>query len=276
MQALYQVNRFITVDTLGEEQLLAKSILTSTDFEAVGQLITDQSSLRIEQARWAIYRSPGNRLNGGQELPGLKGVEAYLNSGKELTRLVGQEAGGLPRELLAECVRGIVQAESFIFKKRGFPAPQAYEDHWDRGYLSTCRYYSNLELGLRRWYDHIGYCERSQNLYNRSKSCTVCRQDDGGLTASGSFIDSFHEIFVQLTLDSNGIAAGCSVNYLRAPDPVCAESSEHIVKLIGKDMTQLKKKGIGNLVGGAQGCEHLVDIIYDLSRAVIHVLGESD
>lgn len=276
MQALYQVNRFITVDTLGEEELLAKSIFSSTDFEAVGQLITDQSNLRIEQARWDIYRSPGNSLNGGQELPGLKGVVAYLNSGKELSRVIGQEAGGLPRELIAECVKGIIQAETFIFNKRGFPTPQAYEDYWDRDYLNTCRYYSHLELKPRRWFEHIGYCERARNLYNRSKSGTVCRQNGGGLIASGSFIDSFHELFVQLILDSSGIVADCSGNYFRAPDPVCTESSAHIVKLVGKNLTQLSKKEIGKLVGGAQGCEHLLDTVYDLSRAVIHVLGESD
>ncbi|OPX86790.1 MAG: hypothetical protein A4E53_02822 [Pelotomaculum sp. PtaB.Bin104] len=271
MQALYQVNRFITVDTLGEDELLSKSIYSSTDVEAVGQLIANQDSLRINKAQWDIYRSPGSVLNGGKELPGLIGVEAYLNSGKELKRVIGEESDGLPRELLAECVKGIIQAETFIFEKRGFLSPQAYEEHWDKIYLNICRYYSHLELGLRRWFEHIGYSERTQNLYNRSKSCTVCRQDDGELSASGSFIDSFHELFVQITVNTKGIVTDASGNYLRAPDPVCYESSEHMEKIIGKNITRTNKKEIIELAGGPHGCDHLVDLVYDLSRAVGHV-----
>ncbi|MDD3652892.1 MAG: DUF2889 domain-containing protein [Desulfotomaculaceae bacterium] len=276
MQALYQVNRFITVDTLGEEELLAKSIFSSTDVEAVGQLIADQSSLKIKKAWWDIYRSPDHSWNGGKELPGLVGVEAYLNSGKDLKRAVSEEAGGLPRELLSECVKGIIQAETFIFEKRGFPSPKAYEEHWDKMYLNVCRYYSHLGLGLRGWFEHIGYSERAHNLYNRSKSCTVCRKGDGNLTASGSFIDSFHELFVQINMDGKGIAATASGNYLRAPDPVCYDSRTHIDKLIGKNISLFNKKEIGELAGGSQGCDHLVDIVYDLSRAVGHVLMGSE
>ncbi|OPX86791.1 MAG: hypothetical protein A4E53_02823 [Pelotomaculum sp. PtaB.Bin104] len=87
MKSVYQINHFTTVETLGDDELLAKSILLSTFFEAAGRLIVDQSSFKIKKARWDIYRSPGSSLNGGSEIPGLTGIEAYLNSGGALSRI---------------------------------------------------------------------------------------------------------------------------------------------------------------------------------------------
>ncbi len=59
--------------------------------------------------------------------------------------------------------------------------------------MDSCRYYSNLDRISREWHDYVGYAVRSGNLYNKSKCCTVYLRSDEGYTASGTFIDSFHE-----------------------------------------------------------------------------------
>jgi len=268
MEVLYQSNYFSTVKIIHSDELLAESTLISTDFEAIGQLVTDLKSFKIKKARWDIYRSPDGSMNGSKELPELIGVEAYFSAGGSLRRVAGEDAGGLPRELLAECVKGIIQAETFIFDVRGYPSPGAYDDYWDKIYLNACRYYSNLERVVRRWSDHVGDYKRERNLFNRYMSCRVCRHDDGGLTASGCFSDSFHELGVHADFNGEGIVVACAGNFLRAPDQVCFENREHLCKLIGKKITCIEKKEIGELVGGPKGCNHLVDIIYGLSKAV--------
>jgi hypothetical protein len=105
-------------------------------------------------------------------------------------------------------------------------------------------------------------------LYGKNSSCTVCRRSDGGLTAIGSFLDSFHEIGVSISMTKDGIIAECSGNLLRAPDRVCTENQRHLELLPGKKIAGLGKKDVAAVTGGPQGCIHLVDIIYDLGRAV--------
>ncbi|MCG9969126.1 DUF2889 domain-containing protein [Pelotomaculum terephthalicicum JT] len=273
MEILYQSSSFSTVKVVHGDELLAESILISTDFEAVGRLVADLKSFRIKDARWDVYRSPGNSMNGGKELPELTGVEAYFSAGGFLRRAAGDEAGGLPRELLAECVKGIIQAETFIFIARGYPSAKAYEDYWDKIYLNVCRYYSNLERIARRWFDYIGDYHRAGNLFNRFLHCRVCRRDDRYLTASGSFSDSFHELGVRVDLNDKGAIIDCAGNFLRAPDQVCLENREHVFKLIGKEIARMEKKEIGELVGGPQGCNHLVDLIHGIGKAVTVSLG---
>jgi hypothetical protein len=237
--------------------LLAESTFISTNFEAVGQLVIDLKSFGIKKARWDIYRSPGGSMNGSKELPELIGVEAYFNAGGSLRRVAGEEAGGLPRELLAECVKGIIQAETFVFDARGYPSPGAYEDYWDKIYLNACRYFSNLEHIVSRWFDYVGYYKRERNLFNRYMSCRVCRQDELG---------------VQADLNGEGIVVACAGNFLRAPDQICFENREHLIKLAGKKIACMEKKEIGELLGGPQGCNHLVDIVSGLGKAVTFAL----
>lgn len=273
MKILYQSNSCSTVRIINGDELLAESILINTDFEAVGQLVTDLKSFRIKKARWDVYRSPDSSMNGGKELPELIGVEAYFSAGGFLRRATGDEAGGLPRELLAECVKGIIQAETFIFIDRGYQSAKAYDDYWDEIYLNACRYYSNLERVVRRWSDHVGYYHRERNLFNRFLNCRVYRRDNGYLAASGSFSDSFHELGVHFDLNDEGTVVESAGNFLRAPDQVCFESREHVLKLIGKKIACMEKKEIGELVGGPHGCNHLVDIVHGISKAVIVSLG---
>lgn len=268
MEALYHSSSFTTVKTLPGGELLAECFYLGTDIEAVGKLQVDAKSFSIRGARWDIYRSPGGSLNGGRDLPELLGVEAYFNSGGDLRRAAGGEGGGLPRELLAECVRGIIQAETFIFNERGYPTARAYEESWKKMYSDSCRYYSNLDRVTRSWFDHVGGLLRSGCLYNRCKSCSVRRLPEGGLTAAGSFSDSFHELGVHLSLTGEGVATTCTGNFLRAPDRVCFENAGHLDYLVGKKIAALNKKMVAAGLGGPQGCNHLVDIVYDIARAV--------
>ncbi len=267
MEFIFQRNWFCSVNSLDKQGLLAETNLIGTDIEALGRLVIDKSTFEIKEAGWEVSRSPGGVLNGGRDVCELKGVTAYFNAGGDLRRVVGGEAGGLAKELFAECIRGIIQAETFLYVERGYKTPESYGTHWEKAYLNSCRYYSNLHRVTRRWSDYVGGYSPGASLYCRAKNCSVFKTG-GGLAAFGVFSDSFHEMNVRLSLSKDGIVMECAGNFLRAPDQVCFENAALLGRLPGAALTGLSKKQIAGMIGGPAGCDHLVDLVNDLARVL--------
>jgi len=273
MKVLYQGSYLCSVKKDRGCDLTAETVFLSTVFEAVGKVVVESTSYRIKEARWDIYRSPDNKLNGGGFLPELNGVEAYFDAGRALKHLTGREGGKLVKEVLAECVRGAILAETYVFKDRGHSSADDYEAYWQKERKNACRYYTNLDRVKIGWFDHIGYHIRENNLYNKYKSFTVYQQNDDCFYATGNFNDSFHELNVQLSFDGEkGLITDCKGAFLRAPDAVCFENANHLTSLIGKNITGLSKKDVAKVAGGQEGCFHLVDIVYDTLVASSSVL----
>ncbi|MGE5544489.1 MAG: DUF2889 domain-containing protein [Bacillota bacterium] len=239
----------------------------STDTEAMGMLRVDVPSFNIKEARWDIYRSPGKAMNGGGEVPGLIGCEAFMHIGPVLQQQVGDLGGGMARELLAECARGLMQAETFVYRERGYASAKEYDEYWNDILKDSCRYFSNLDRVAQPWMDYIGDDARDNSLYNRIKSINILRSSGNGLLINANFIDSFHELTVNISADLKGIIKDCTGNYLRAPDSVCFENSELLDRLAGKNLRGLTKKDIAQHLGFSSGCTHLVDLAYDISQA---------
>lgn len=275
MEVLYQINSFSTVKRVHGSDLLADCYLLSTAFEAVGQLRVDIKSFTIKDARWEILRSPDGSLNGAREVDALNGTEAYFNAGVALRRAVGEDGGGLARELLAECIRGIIQAETYVYAARGYSTTKAYEAHWNKFYLNSCRFYSNLGRVSQQWFDHVGSYARDHCLFNRVKSCAVYQGPGGNLNATGTFSDSFHELGLYVSLTGKGVIISCTGNFLRAPDRVCFENAGHLASLEGKSIAGMTKKEVAGFTGGPQGCNHLVDLACDLGKAVAVVISNA-
>lgn len=271
MKLIYQRNWFCMVNGINEDDILAETFLVGTEIEAAGRLIVDKKTFEIKEAIWEVYRSPGNKFNGSNVVSGLKGATAYFSIGKELRRTVGDEAGGLAREMLAECIRGIVQAETFLYSERGFSTPDDYGKYWERHYLNSCRYYSNLDRVSRIWSEYVKNFQREANFFNRAKSCSVFRQPVG-LNVVGSLSDSFHEMGVVIDVDDEGRVTDCRGDFLRAPDKVCFENDSFLQDLKGIVLLHCGKKQIGKVIGGPQGCDHLVDLVNDMARAVTAAL----
>ncbi len=272
MEFIFQRNWFSSVKRLGCQQLLAEANLIGTETEAEGRLVIDKSTFAIEEAGWEVSRSPGGCLNGGGDVPELIGATAYFNVGGDLRRAVGNKAGGLARELLAECTRGIIQAETFLYVERGFGTPESYGNYWETEFLNSCRYYSNLERISRRWSEYVGGYSPGESLYKRAKNCSVFTSDQRVIT-SGVFSDSFHEFNVWLELNREGSLTKCSGSFLRAPDQVCFENQELLLQLRGIALSGLSKKQIAGIIGGSGGCDHLVDLVNDLARVLENLPG---
>lgn len=273
MELIYQKNRFCSVKRIHSGELLAEASVLGTEIEATGTLKVDQSSFEIKDARWEIFRSPKGVFNGSNEAPGLKGATAYFGIGRHLRREVGDLAGGLVRELLAECVKGIIQSETFLFQERGFPTLRAYCEHWRKAQVDSCRYQSNLHRVKRWWNEYVDGLQHGLNLFNRTKNCAVYRLPDGLIVHSG-FSDSYHELGLLSRVDLAGRVQECSCTFLRAPDQVCFECALLPGNLKSVALTTSNKKQLAEIVGGPQGCEHLVDLVEELRTAVTLCAGK--
>ncbi len=269
MKAVYQASFSCLVERKAEE-LLIKSTFISTDYEASAQLKVDISSFRINQAHWDMFRSPDGYMIMSREIPELIGVEAYLYSGSQIRKAVGEEMNGIPLELIIECIRGVGQAEAFLIFERGFPSLKIFDEYCHEVGLNSCHYYSNLDRIAMTWTEYMGdhSTSRDKELFYRHKNYCIFLQSDGSLLTSAGFIDSFHEIALIIALSQEGLILECSGNLLRGPDRICYETVELLPRLAGKNLAAASKKEIAGWLGGPQGCTHLFEMFWDLGSTI--------
>ena len=263
MQLLLQRNWHISA-RLEEKGLVAETAYCGTDRELIARLLVDVKYFRVIEAFWEIYRAPGLTVPKRIEIKELHGITAYFGCGGELRRALSFLRDPFATELFSETVTGIIQAEAFLFRERGYPSSKVYEKDWAKNYTGNCRYYSNLERVSRECYEHIGYDERSGNLFNRTKTQVLCYHDGKKTYSINSYLnDSFHGIAIEIFLDRNFIVQEIGGMLLRAQDPVCKESASYLTELTGSNLTTLSRKDIAARLGGGQGCIHLIEIAAD-------------
>ncbi len=266
MTRLYHSTLFTVVNKTGPDELIAQSTLLATGWEATATIRAATATFAIADARWVVCRSPGGKQNGGRAVPALIGVAACLGSGPALRAAAGGE-GELAYSLLTECVKGIIQAETYLFRERGFRDATAYEKSWKENYTGSCRLYSSKEYTRRSWYEHIADRAWSDLLFTRSKTAAVTAADNSAVTVAGSFIDSFHEIGASLAVRGDTVTAADG-GFLRAPDDLCPGSAAVLASLVGTPLANLDRKGISSRLGGPQGCTHLADLITHMLNAI--------
>ncbi|MGE5380810.1 MAG: DUF2889 domain-containing protein [Methylocystaceae bacterium] len=270
MPNVYNSTISLQVTRTSDNELLAETTLLSTDTEAVGWIVTDIKELKIKDCHYALYRT-GQGNTRIFSVPELQGAEAYFNAGSVLKQALGTEAGReIPRELISECIRGAIQAESFFFTERGYADAAAYDAYWDKMYKDSCRLYSHLDRMDQPWMEYIGYTRRDYNLFNRIKSVVVYHEDYHDLIQA-NFIDSFHELGLKLRLDHDSLVIEAQGNFVRAPQEICYENSGHLKGFIGLNLAAMSKRDIAALAGGSEGCNHLVDLLYEAAKAAARI-----
>lgn len=270
MTFIYHANTALKVNR-NNDVVQAECSLLNNNTEASAWVYADVKTLQIQRAGWALYRSIESNT-GVFELPELIGVEAYLNSGPVLKSVLGAPGQELPRKLVAECFRGMLQAESFFFVDRGYETADQYNEFWNQSYTGSCRCFSHLDQIDKQWPEWLN-TERSYSLFNRSKTISIQRQQlDFIITAS--LIDTYHNLHLEMRLDENGLVQIASGDFIAAPDKICYENTDHLPQFIGQNLPAMSKKDIAALVGGAEGCTHLLDMIYDAARAMAMCLSD--
>lgn len=266
MKSIHHSHWHTSVHIHGADSLYGRTAFLSTELECAANLRVNISTFHIEKARWEVYRSPEGPLS--RDITALAGVEAYLGSGNALRQAVLNDCGEKALSLISETVRGIIQAETFVFKERGYQDAKSYDEYWERMYTNTCRYYSNLDRISRRWEDHVSAQKRFNNLFNRFKGISVA-EGGGVYSADASLSDSFHEVGISLTLEKeSGTVTASDCRLLRAPDPVCFESGDFGQNLLGQKLASMSKKDIAGALAGSQGCVHIIDLCSDLAAVL--------
>ena len=267
MKQIFHSHVVTTVSRADAGNLLAQTLLLNSRYEAVAKIFAAEDSFIISKACWEIFRSPGGQLNDARTVAELTGQEAYLSIGPCL-RTVGQKDGELPRELLADCVKGMIQAETYLFAERGFASPKDYDNFWRENYRDSCRRFSIADGRTQSWFAFIAERRPGTDcLFNRCKTVAIHAMPDGTVTASGHFIDSFHELSIAMTT-SDGIITACSADLIRVPHVVCRETAAHLSALTGKAVGDITSKAAAACAGGPMGCNHLADLTYHTAKSL--------
>lgn len=107
-------------------------------------------------------------------------------------------------------------------------------------------------------------------IFNRYKSCHVEEIDDRTLKVVSSMCDSFHEITVILTVSMpEGIIKEVRGDFVRLPDEMCKETAVLLAKLQGVTLGKGIFKIASRLLGGSNGCTHLVDLVMEAAKAFL-------
>jgi len=265
MSLLFHATNFVKVNRHGDT-VTAECTLLSNAVEAVAWVDASVQTLQISRAGWANYRSSAGET-GVFDLPALIGVEAYITGGPALRKVLGGPGLELPYDLISECFRGVLQAETYFFLERGFVSAKQYDDFCEQHSIGACRFYSHLEETELQWTEWLGSTERDYNLFNRCKTVSITQQAVNRLV-SASFMDSFHHLGVSLEIDPQGVVLSAQGNFINAPDPICFQNDAHLFKLPGLNLREMNKKEIAALTGGPEGCNHLVDLLYEIKKAL--------
>jgi hypothetical protein len=253
-----------------ENALLSKTILINREWEIEARLLVEISSFRIECAEVEANKAPEEVELGIQVTNALKGMKGYIEGKKELNRLLEFPGGEMLKYLFNQCINGLIQAETYVYKERGFANREDYDVYWDKLEENGCRMYSHIDPKDCKWMDYVKPKEKQRNLFNRFKTYNIARNSEDKIVARASFSDSYHELNIEiLFLEESGIVENCQICLSRAPGKACFENKCHETQLVGKNIYHLKKTDIIKLLGQSEGCYHLVDITADLLQAII-------
>jgi hypothetical protein len=231
----------------------------------LAQIWVVPETLKITGARWEVLRDDRGTSLKSVYVPELYGKEAYFGCGKPFRSALAAYPPPAA-ELFLENASALIQAETFLIRERGYASLEAYVDYWKEFYTGSCRYYSNLDAIKRSWGEYVSARQAGTNLFNRFKTFTLDGYDDG-LLLHASMSDSFHEMALALRLDQTGEniheASGAIV---RAPDQVCPDAATFLSRLTGFRLPALGRGQITSLLGGGQGCVHLIEMVCEAAK----------
>lgn len=265
MEFIDQGAHSINVSKSLDGSVVCEVVRLTASEEATVRIVVNADDFLIREGHWEIARSPDGEKNRSGRLGQLIGEKAYFGMEKAIGALSGVDS--IVKTLLKECMKGIIQAETYLAEARGFADRHAYERYWDALYDGKCRFYHGSGDARQSWAAHVGCYQRAYTLFNRHKSYSIVREGTC-CRVSGIFIDSYHQLAAELAYDiAKDAISGASANFSRFPRDSCADSAMRVPLLVKQPLPQSAKE-IAKLLGGAEGCFHLVDIIWFMVQAL--------
>lgn len=109
-------------------------------------------------------------------------------------------------------------------------------------------------------------------LYEKTKSVRV-EQEDINIRVIIHFKDHFHEMKSTVTINSNTMVILASeAEIINVPWDLCYEVSSKMEGLVGLKIQKGIKEQVRRILGGAEGCVHLVDLATESITAIVQLL----
>ena len=259
---------------LSEEELISQAMFLSTRYDCSATICATKKDLKLTQAYYFIHRCPDMSKRGETTIPELVGLERS-DGIKAVKALKDFGDDGKVKELLLECIRGLLQADTYLFDVFGFKTREEYQIQWQEDRPNYCRAYWKELPPIEEWGIHIGAYDhhRTENYYTKYKNYVILQKNETEAMISGTYNDSFHEMYGELTYD----LSIRNINFFdvitcRAPHALCYELSHTASEsFIGKPIDSFSKREIGKILGGAPGCFHVVDVVYDMVSAAMEL-----
>jgi len=129
-------------------------------------------------------------------------------------------------------------------------------------------------MEINEWPEHTGAIEhyRRRDLYNKYINYVIMDRGGDQLEAFGTYQDSFHEMSVLFHYGKeDGIITDLEVDVVRVPYDRCWElkDEDYASQFVGRNVHEIKKRDVGKIMGGALGCFHLVDVMYDIILNIV-------
>lgn len=267
MKNLFQRNWYTEVRRTDNQLIKAQTNYVDTYREVSAHLLVDVQSFVIQESWLEEQRALRGKAVRTRPVPPLVGYEAYFTSSFALKKTAIFLDDPLILSLFAETIKGMIQAETFLFTERGYTSEEEYDKKWADAYAGSCRYYSNLDLTTQSWFSYLGKSKRDDNLFVRFKTQTLYALEEENYLITGNLSDSFHEINVNLNLQKNTVQEATSV-FPRIPDLVCREAADYLNQLKGVNLLGIPKKRLAEILGKGQGCVHLIDLVNDCAQVL--------
>lgn len=296
------------VRRINEEECISDAYLNETSFEGSASLRFKVDTFEIVDAHWTIHRAsdPERRGEGIAEI--LIGESAYIDDRRNSIRVLPDYSQvvdyhrppggweGIPdkksrlldepptevspewlkiRELFNETLRGAYQAEAYLIEERGMGTLREYESYWEKLKPGYCRPYVKGSMPpLEAWPIYSGNVQhyRTYDLYNKYLHYAIMDQGDGQFYAAGSYSDSAHEMNIELNYDEKGVIQDYDMTAVRVPFDRCWEL-DHLNPegVVGMTLQEVSKRDIGKVLGGQDGCFHMVDILADIASVIAEI-----
>lgn len=268
MKFLLQRSWHTQVRRLDQDIMVASAHYMDSQQEYLAVIQTDCHELIIQRAEFRDLGSPGHLKEKTTLIPQMNGITAYLGSGPQIRQVLEPLNMPTARSLFNDCIIGIIQAETFLYKERGYASAEDYSRAWEDFYEGSCRYYSNPETIKQSWSEHMGMEERELNLFDRFKSQQLL-EDGNEFIIIGGLTDTFHHMGSWIRVEAqNNIITQAEGNLLRCTDIICQEASTFLRTLSGQELNRFSKKELAAQLGAGQGCVHLIDLVYDSAETL--------
>ncbi|MGE4274156.1 MAG: DUF2889 domain-containing protein [Desulfitobacterium sp.] len=264
MKNLFRRNWYTEVCHSGTNLLKAKTSYIDSFQEIIAHLVVDVNSFKIKEAYLEKLRSFESINVITQQVEPL--IDKEINYGfssalKEATEFLENP---LATTLFAETIKGIIQAQNFLFEECGYASLEEYDTHRCRELACSCRYFSTLDRITQCWYEKIGN-KRRNTVFMRFKTQSLFALKKGQYFLTGNLRDSLHEVNASIRI-GDFLVEEATGELLRSPDPVCREAAEFMGNLKGVNLKGKTKKEIALLLGKGQGCVHLIDLVDDCTH----------